>query len=81
MLMDKIRMKMAKISFKKLLITSLLTSIATMPLSAIAKPAGFYYWQSKTSNERVCLQFAPDKGWVKVNGPYKDANCRVKKRT
>lgn len=48
----------------------------------MAKPAGFYVWQSKSTSQRICLQYSPNgDAWIKVNGPYKDANCRVRKRS
>lgn len=45
--------------------------------SALAAPAPFYLWQSKTSGQFSCAQVKPGAGWVKHSGPFRDAGCRV----
>ena len=48
--------------------------IAVLSLAAAA-PAPWYWWSSKTDNQRVCAQTMSDRGWTRADGPYRDARC------
>lgn len=55
----------------------------TILLFALVAPAWggalpFYEWKNETSGSIVCAQTAPDKGWVKVTGPYEDLKCTTR---
>jgi hypothetical protein len=44
--------------------------------AASAAPAPWYKWRSKLSGAVVCEQVMNgDDGWVKIDGPFKDAHC------
>jgi len=53
----------------------LLLSVFLVPALALAEPAAFYLWKSKTSTAQVCAQTSPGAFWDKANGPFKDAHC------
>lgn len=46
-------------------------------LTVIAAPAPWYLWKSKLNGELWCTQIPPGEGWLKLNGPYKDAHCTI----
>lgn len=46
-------------------------------IQAFAKPAPWYLWESRVDGHRLCHQFDPGDGWVRVSGPFKDARCRL----
>jgi hypothetical protein len=64
--------RMKKFSKKFALAIGLLAVVST---TTFADPAPWFYWKNIISNERICAQFAPEDGWVKDGGPYKDARC------
>lgn len=57
---------------------------ATMGLlisfAVIASPAPWYLWKSKLNGELWCTQTPPSDGWLKIDGPYKDASCTIRGR-
>jgi hypothetical protein len=53
----------------------LLTLIASLSVSALAEPAPWYWWASKIDGKRSCAQSMPERGWTRVEGPFKDARC------
>lgn len=42
-----------------------------------AAPAPWYLWKSKLDGSMWCTQTLPGDGWVKLDGPYKDAHCKI----
>jgi len=45
--------------------------------TAWSAPAAWYKWRSKSDGTLICMQTPPGSGWVKADGPYKDAQCAV----
>jgi len=45
--------------------------------SVTAAPAPWYLWKSKLNNNVWCTQTLPGEGWIKLDGPYKDAHCKT----
>ena len=43
---------------------------------ALAAPAPWYRWRSKTDGQTFCSQTPPGAGWEKSGGPYQDPRCR-----
>ncbi|WP_397449117.1 hypothetical protein [Pseudomonas sp. NA-150] len=55
----------------------LLASLITTPLPAFAGTAPWYKWQG--TSRVVCLQYVNPKWAFKlVDGPYRDATCKVR---
>jgi len=48
--------------------------------AALARPAPWYWWASRTSDERVCAQTSPGAGWLREATAFRDSHCsqRVK---
>jgi len=42
---------------------------------ALARPAWWYWYESRIDGQRVCSQTPLGEGWKKVAGPYRDAHC------
>jgi len=40
-----------------------------------AAPAPWYHWRSRTTSAIVCSQTPLGDGWVRADGPYRDARC------
>lgn len=57
--------------------TILLICLLLSTGSALARPAAWYWWNSRADGQRVCAQTMPDSGWQRVGGPFRDARCRV----
>lgn len=55
-----------------LLATGLLSTTAVL-----AAPAPWYQWKSKLNGEFWCTQNMPGDGWIRISGPFKDAQCRT----
>ena len=48
------------------------------PLLAVAGPAPYYQWQSKTDGVVICRQTSPGQGWELLSGqPFRDLNCTM----
>ena len=45
------------------------------PIALNAAPAPWYHWRSKSTNALVCSQTSLGEGWVRADGPYRDARC------
>jgi len=60
--------------------TLLLAAGVLVSLTALAAPAAWYKWKSKLNGEVWCTQISPGDGWVLINGPYKDAHCKIEGR-
>jgi hypothetical protein len=43
--------------------------------SSLAAPAPYYQWRSKLTGELACSPTPLGEGWVRSNGPYRDARC------
>ena len=43
--------------------------------SSLAAPAPYYQWRSKLTGALACSPTPLGEGWVKSNGPYRDARC------
>ncbi len=58
-------------------IVRLVMLLLLLPVSAVAlaKPAPWYLWQSRTDNHYLCIQTTPGPGWQRVSGPYSRAQC------
>ena len=49
--------------------------------SALAQPAPWWKWQSKTNpNNTTCAQVMQGE-WKKIGGPYKDGRCSIPAKT
>ncbi|WP_084404012.1 hypothetical protein [Marinobacterium litorale] len=46
-------------------------------VQAFAKPAPWYWWESRVDGHKLCRQFDPGEGWRRAGGPYRDAQCRI----
>jgi len=44
---------------------------------AWSAPAAWYKWRSKTDGALICMQTPPGSGWLRADGPYKDAHCTI----
>jgi len=40
-----------------------------------AAPAPWYHWHSRGTGTIVCSQTPLGPGWVRADGPYRDARC------
>lgn len=40
-----------------------------------AAPAPWYHWHSRSTGAIVCSQTPLGDGWVRADGPYRDARC------
>jgi len=49
--------------------------IAVFCTAAIAKPAPWFQWRSKTNGALACSQTPLGPGWERAAGPYRDARC------
>lgn len=44
---------------------------------AVAQPSEYFLWKHKVTGQTTCeAQVADEDAWVKVSGPYRDANCK-----
>jgi hypothetical protein len=43
---------------------------------SLAQPSIYFLWKNK-AGQTLCNPEAPDASWVKVGGPFQDANCSV----
>jgi hypothetical protein len=43
--------------------------------SALARPAPWYWWASRSTDDRVCAQSSPGTGWVRENTAFRDSRC------
>jgi hypothetical protein len=51
---------------------------AVLALPALAAPAPWYQWRSKTDDKLACSQTPLGPGWIKFSGPYRDAHCAIR---
>lgn len=54
----------------------LLLLVGTLSAPALGGPAPWYWWFSRNSDTRLCLQTSPGEGWVREPQPFRDAHCR-----
>lgn len=54
---------------------SLAILLAIVAEAALAAPAPWFIWQSKTAEHAICHQTFPGKGWSKIAGPYSNSQC------
>ncbi len=43
--------------------------------NALARPASWYWWASRTSDDRVCAQTSPGAGWLREATAFRDSHC------
>lgn len=43
--------------------------------SALAGPAPYYQWRSKSTGILACSNTPLGEGWERASGPYRDARC------
>jgi hypothetical protein len=43
--------------------------------SALARPAPWFSWRSKSTGALVCAQTPLGPGWERATGPYQDSHC------
>jgi hypothetical protein len=43
---------------------------------SLAQPSVYFLWKNQ-AGQTLCNPEAPDASWVKVGGPFEDANCSV----
>ena len=55
---------------------TLLASALLLCTLATAQPSEYFLWKHKTNGKSMCEPDA-DANWIKVSGPYEDANCRI----
>lgn len=58
---------------QKLILVLLAGALAT---PALAGPAPWYWWVSRSSDARICWQTSPGEGWMRETQPFSDAHCR-----
>lgn len=58
-------------------IAALLALAFLNAVTAWSAPAAWYKWRSKGDGTLICMQTPPGSGWVREDGPYKDAHCTV----
>jgi hypothetical protein len=46
--------------------------------SALARPAPWYWWASRTGDDRVCAQSSPGNGWLRENTAFRDSRCSIR---
>ncbi|TXG77974.1 MAG: hypothetical protein E6R11_05720 [Rhodocyclaceae bacterium] len=44
--------------------------------AAPAAPAPWHWWKSRLDGRLYCAQTSPGSGWVRVAGPFDNAQCR-----
>jgi hypothetical protein len=49
--------------------------LACICVAAVAGPAPWYKWRSKTDGKQVCHQTPLGQGWEKASGPFRDSHC------
>lgn len=54
---------------------ALLAALILVAASSGAAPAAYWQWTSRLTGELACSQTPLGEGWVKSNGPYRDARC------
>ena len=54
--------------------------IAALSAPALAGPAPWYWWVSRSSDARICWQTSPGAGWFREAQPFSDARCRTRAR-
>ena len=62
----------------KLTLAAAALALAGIAGTATAQPSLYYVWKHKTTGKTMCNPEAVDANWVKVSGPYSDANCSIK---
>lgn len=50
-------------------------ALALILSSSLAAPAPYYQWRSTLTGELACSPTPLGEGWVRSNGPYRDARC------
>lgn len=43
---------------------------------ALAAPAPWHWWKSRLDGRIYCAQTSPGSGWVRIAGPFDNAQCR-----
>ena len=54
----------------------LLILVGSLAAPALAGPAPWYWWVSRSSDARICWQTSPGDGWMREPRPFSDAHCR-----
>ena len=55
----------------------LLSTLATLlSISVWAAPAPWFQWRSPDADHDICAQTSPGDGWIRIKGPFEDANCK-----
>jgi hypothetical protein len=49
--------------------------LACLAANALAGPAPWFMWRSKTNGQQFCAQTSLGQGWEKSAGPFKDSHC------
>lgn len=50
-------------------------ALALVLSSSLAGPAPYYQYRSKLTGALACSPTPLGEGWVRSNGPYRDAHC------
>lgn len=50
-----------------------LVAALALGASAVAEPAPWYQWHSRIDGAVVCAQASPGQGWIRSNGPFRNA--------
>jgi len=61
--------------------TCALLALLIISPATLAAPANWYVFKSRSTGAEVCLQSAPDDYWTAVRGPFRDAGCRVPRKS
>ncbi len=56
---------------------ALLAATVTLSCVATAQPSIYYLWKHQHTGQTACEPEALDANWVKVGGPFQDANCSI----
>lgn len=52
-----------------------LAALLLIVSSALAAPAPYYQWRSKSTGQFACSNTPLGEGWERASGPYRDARC------
>ena len=64
---------------KKTILLAVGTLLACFGAAALAGPAPWYKWRSKSRGTEVCSQTPLGAGWEKASGPFADSQCTKEK--
>lgn len=60
------------------LVRSLIIGALLAPQLSGARPAPWYWWVSKSTDDRVCFQTSPGQFWLREPQAFRDSRCSIR---